>query len=125
MKMTVAKIDEKELKELANFLTKLGDKVKEEAFTDEKDKDTNAKIGMWVRKKFPSREAFVAMLNLDILLRNYQDKDGDTLQHPTWITDMIGLIEDIGTIIEQSGSIHIEKGSMMDERIKKILKEEE
>jgi hypothetical protein len=65
------------------------------------------------------------MLNLDILLRNYQDEEGDTLKHPVWIEEMIKEFESLNSRILENGGCLIEENSPTHQRIKNILKEEE
>ncbi len=93
--ITVAKIEESEVNELRTFLQNVGEKVKEYDYIHEEDEETNAEIGKLVRETFPHRPAFVAPLNLDILLGNYQDKESDILAHPKWLMEMYELFEEL------------------------------
>jgi hypothetical protein len=121
--ITVAKIEESEVNELRTFLQNVGEKVKEYDYIDEEDEETNAEIGKLVREKFPHRPAFVAPLNLDILLDNYQDKESDILAHPKWLMEMYELFEEIDEYLSSNPKNYVGSGSILHTKIKKYVSE--
>lgn len=119
--ITVAKIKEREVNELRTFLQNVGKKVKEYDYIHEEDEETNAEIGKLVREKFPHRPAFVALLNLDILLDNYQDKESDILAHPKWLMEMYELFDEIDEYLSSNPKNYIGSGSILHQKIKKYV----
>ena len=122
--ITVAKIEESEVNELRTFLQNVGEKVKEYDHIHEEDEETNAEIGKLVRETFPHRPAFIAPLNLDILLDNYQDKESDILAHPKWLMEMYELFEELDEYLSSNPKNYIGSGSILHEKIKKYVSDE-
>jgi len=122
--ITIAKIEEREVNELRTFLQNVGEKVKEYDYIDEEDEETNAEIGKLVRETFPHRPAFIAPLNLDILLDNYQDKESDILAHPKWLMEMYELFEEIDEYLSSNPKNYIGSGSILHTKIKKYVSDE-
>ncbi len=119
--ITVAKIEESELNELRTFLQDVGEKVKEFDFLEEDDPASNEEIGKMVRNTFPHRQAFIAPLNLDILLHNYQDKESDVLAHPKWLMGMYQLFEELDEYLSSNPKNYIGSGSILHQKIKKYV----
>jgi len=121
-RLTVAKITETELDELTTFLQEIGEQVEQYEHTDIDNNEANVKIGKLVRDKFPSRPAFLAPVNLHILLDNYQDKDGDILEHPKWLMEIYELLEEIDNHLSTNS---IEIDSTIRNKIKKYVSPDE
>lgn len=117
--ITVAKITEEEVNELQNFLTTTSDKFRELDNYDIDCEESNEEIGKLVRGSFPGRAALVSVLNLRILLDNYQDKESEILQHPKWIKDIYSFLEDLDKHISTNVELHKDLG--FHERLKKLL----
>lgn len=125
--ITVAKITEEELDQLRDFLRDLGDVLNDNQQYDDDDSDVNKEIADAARK-LPQRAAWLAPLNLDILLHNYQDKESSILAHGKWIQDMIDILKEVdsaldcGEIITTDGALppHLD----IHKKIKAILKED-
>jgi hypothetical protein len=122
--ITVAKIEESEVNELRTFLQDVGDKVKEFDHWEDDCSQSNEEIGKLVRKTFPIRAAFVAPLNLQILLDNYQDKESDILAHPKWLMEMYELFEEIDEYLSSNPKNYVGSGSILHTKIKKYVSEE-
>ncbi len=124
-RMTVAKIEKGEIDELRSFLQSIGEKVKDSDYQGEDCKETNEEIGKLVRQTFPHRPAFIAPLNLEILINNYQDEESDILAHPKWLVEMYELLEEIDDHLSSKKLIpsknHIESGSILHQKIKKYV----
>ncbi len=122
--LTVAKIEESEIAELKSFLTNVGDKVKELDHWEDECEQSNVEVGKIVRATFPHRASFVAPLNLQILLDNYQDKESDVLAHPKWLMEMFELFEELDEYLSSNPKNYIGSGSILHQKIKKYgLKE--
>ena len=74
-----------------------------------------------VRKTFPHRASFIAPLNLDILLNNYQDKESDILAHPKWLIEMYELFKEIHENILKQNHCCIISGSILHKKVKKYV----
>ena len=118
---TIAKIDESEVEELRTFLQDIGEKVKEFEHFDDDCSESNEEIGKIVRQSFPHRPAFIALLNLDILLDNYQDKESDVLAHPKWLMEMYDLFEEIDEYLSSNPTHAVGSGSTIHQKIKKYV----
>jgi hypothetical protein len=123
--LTVAKIEESEVNELRTFLQDVGEKVKEFDQWEEDCLDANEEIGKMVRKTFPHRPAFIAPLNLHILLHNYQDKESDILAHPKWLIEMYELFEELDEYLSGNPKNYIGSGSILHQKIKKYVSEDD
>lgn len=119
--LTVAKIEESELNELRTFLVDVGDKVKEFSHFEDDCEKSNVEIGKMVREIFPSRPAFVAPLNLGILLDNYQDKESDILAHPKWLMEMYELFAELDEYLSSNPKNYIGSGSILHQKIKEYV----
>ena len=123
--LTVAKIEESELNELRTFLQDVGDKVKEFDHYAEDCNESNEEIGRMVRETFPTRPAFIAPLNLGILLDNYQDKESEILAHPKWLMEMYELFEELDQYLSSNPKNYIGSGSILHQKIKKYVSEDD
>lgn len=123
--LTVAKIEESELNELRTFLQDVGDKVKDFDHWEDDCSESNEEIGKMVRKTFPIRPAFIAPLNLGILLDNYQDKENDILAHPKWLMEMYELFEELNEYLSSNPKNYIGSGSILHQKIKKYVSEDD
>lgn len=122
--MTVAKVTESEVDELREFLQDVGELVKEfDHYTDDC-VESNEEIGKLVRQKFPHRPAFVAPLNLSILLDNYQDKESNILSHPKWLMEMFELFEEMDKYLSENPQNYIGSDSIFHKKIKDIISED-
>ena len=121
---TVAKIEESEVNELRTFLQSVGEKVKELDHWGEDCSSVNEEVGLLVRQTFPHRPAFVAPLNLGILLDNYQDKESDVLAHPKWLMEMYELFEEIDEYLSSNPKNYVGSGSTLHEKVKKVMGKE-
>jgi len=121
--LTVAKIEESEVDELRTFLQDVGEKVKEFDHFEEDCSGSNEEIGKMVRLTFPHRASFIAPLNLDILLENYQDKESDILAHPKWLMEMYELFEEIHQYLSSHPENYVGSGSILHEKVKKYVSE--
>lgn len=119
--LTVSKIEDSEVNELRTFLQEVGQKVKELEHWEDECSQSNAEIGKLVRQTFPHRPAFVAPLNLSILLDNYQDKESDVLEHPKWIMEMYELFEELDEYLSSNPENYIGSGSILHTKIKKYV----
>lgn len=122
--ITVAKIEESEVNELRSFLQAVGEKVKDFEHWEDDCSQSNEEVGKLVRQIFPHRPAFIAPLNLDILLDNYQDKESDILAHPKWIMDMYELFEEIDKYLSENPKNCIGSGSILHKKIKEYVSED-
>lgn len=122
--ITVAKIEESEVNELRSFLQTVGEKVKDFEHWEDDCSQSNEEVGKLVRQTFPHRPAFIAPLNLDILLENYQDKESDILAHPKWIMDMYELFEEIDKYLSENPKNYIGSGSILHQKIKEYVSED-
>lgn len=123
--LTVAKIEESEVNELRTFLQDVGEKVKEFDQWEDDCSKSNEEIGKMVRKTFPHRPAFIAPLNLDILLDNYQDKESDVLAHPKWLMEMYELFKELDEYLSINPKNYIGSGSILHQKIKKYVSEDD
>ena len=119
--ITVAKIEESEVQELRSFLQNVGEKVKDFQHYSAECEESNEEIGKLVRETFPHRPAFIAPLNLDILLDNYQDKESDVLAHPKWIMEMYKLFEEMDKYLSENPKNYIGSGSILHQKIKEYV----
>ena len=122
--LQVAKIEESEVNELRTFLQDVGYKVKDFEHWEDDCNESNEEIGKLVRQTFPHRPAFIAPLNLDILLDNYQDKDSDILAHPKWIMEMFELFEEMDEYLSGNPKNYIGSGSILHQKIKKYVSDD-
>ena len=121
--MTVAKIEESEVDELRTFLQDVNEKVREFDGFEEDCNESNEEIGKMVRLTFPHRAAFIAPLNLGILLDNYQDKESEILAHPKWLMEMYELFEEIDQYLSSNPKNYVGSGSILHEKVKKYVSE--
>ena len=119
--VTVAKIEESEVDELRTFLQDIGEKVKEFDHYEDECNESNEEIGKMVRLTFPHRAAFIAPLNLGILLDNYQDKESDILSHPKWLMEMFELFEEIDQYLSSNPKNYVGSDSILHEKVKKYV----
>lgn len=122
--LQVAKIEESEVNELRSFLQDVGDRVKDFEPWEDDCNESNEEIGKLVRQTFPHRPSFIAPLNLDILLDNYQDKDSDILKHPKWIMEMFELFEEMDEYLSGHPENYIGSGSILHQKIKKYVSDD-
>jgi hypothetical protein len=121
--LTVAKIEESELQELSSFLRTIGDKVKGFSWVVHDSLEFYQELGKLVCETFPTRPAFVAPLNLSILLANYQDKESDILAHPKWINDLNNLLDELNKYLDANPKNYIGSGSILHNKIKEYINE--
>jgi hypothetical protein len=113
----VAKCTESELDATQQYLQDMEAVIESNQY--ESDDKANKQIAD-VARKLPQR-AFIVPLNLGILLDNYQDKDSNFLVHPKWIMDMYNLFEEIDTFLSENKENRLKNGSVLHEKIKKII----
>lgn len=117
----IAKCTEEELDNIRTYLQDLEEVLEENSCYDSDDSDINKEIAD-VARKLPER-SFIIPLNLGILLDNYQDKDSDIIEHPKWIMEIFGMLEEINKFLNDNPNDSIKKNSDIHNRIKLLLNE--
>lgn len=117
--ITVAKCEEEELDNVRTYLQELEQVIKDNEHYSDDDDEVNQEIAD-VARKYPNR-AFIVLLNLGILLDNYQDKDSDILKHPKWIMNLFNVLEEIDEYLSSNPKNYVGSGSILHTKIKNCL----